>query len=125
MSYRHGAEVDTLPAGRELDALVAAHIMGLVQGRDFGEVALHDWYNPDDEYNAALCRRCIESMDWTPAERAARERPGPCNVDPRPYSTDIAVAWNVVEQCVAMFPDHERQVGVDAVALHGDRKSVV
>jgi hypothetical protein len=81
---------------RDLDQRVAEKVMGLKQPGDFGTVERHDWVESEySEYNQFICRRCHDlSKDW--ADRADLE-PGPCEVGPDLYSSNVAAAWTVVE----------------------------
>jgi hypothetical protein len=87
--------IDTLEAGRELDALVAEKVMG--------------WTWPDDR-----CPICGWSFSDTAAEGCV---PGDCSQRPIPtvpesedyphYSTDITAAWEVVEKMLGQLPQQD------------------
>ena len=62
---------DDMPAGRELDALVAEKIFGLCR-----------WDGVPNAFHPKV-------VQWWQTEQ-------PCN--PPPYSTDIAAAWEIVEK---------------------------
>lgn len=107
--------------GRDIDALVAEHVMGLRPGVDFGEWPQHDWKKDasgeDVHWNnghcyGPICLRCGHSFcvgcDPDLEEQA-------CRRDPPAYSTDIAAAWQVVER-MARRHDlllHLRDTGVE------------
>lgn len=91
-----GAATD-LPAGRELDALVAEKMMGYV------------WRKSNRSGKRCICRpdRCPDWFD-SPADGT---EPLVSDWDSYPftpaYSTDIAAAWEVVERLLVrrMYPD--------------------
>lgn len=70
------AEIDALPAGYELDALVAEKVMGWTErdSRGPGGHPMRRWFPPQNG-----------PWEWDQDE-------------PKPYSTDIAAAWEVVEK---------------------------
>lgn len=77
-------ETQTMKAGRDLDALVDLKVMGFV-------------------WDEARCRICgwplYERIDQGCMKESCsmRPRPAKCADEPPPYSTDIAVAWRIVE----------------------------
>ena len=77
-----------LPAGRELDALIAEKVMGLPP-----EQWRHDAPGCEDIYYN-VCNRCGLSQNSKSDAEFYQER---CP-EPAPYSTDIAAAWLVVEK---------------------------
>jgi len=95
------ADVDMLPAGRELDALIAEQVMGWVRSPNASQ---HAWgaFGADDKWRPV--------RNWSEPEY---------NVFPFQPSIDIFAAWAVVEKCLATCPEHERQVGIDAVVHRG------
>ncbi len=76
-------DVDKLEAGLELDALVAAKVMGAAARR-------HNWVEAG--YPGSL-------DSWTACEYCGKKITQAIEKDscPPPYSTDIAAAWEVVE----------------------------
>lgn len=70
-------EIEQLPAGRELDALIAEALMGWSQKDDSNGFQV---YTPD---------RCL---GWWRADQPKLGDRQPC------FSTDIAAAWQVVEK---------------------------
>jgi hypothetical protein len=79
---------DTMPAGREMDALVAERVMGLA-------------------WDESRCRVCGWPLATDVMQSSAGCYPGNCSLRPRParnadepahYSTDIAAAWLVVKR---------------------------
>ena len=101
-----------LVAGRELDALVAEKVMGLVPGKDFGTWPKHVWQLDDDgevdnfaydgdKHNGPRCTLCDYSY--------CHHCEGPndtCDKPPPGYSTYLLWAWRVVERLqLAVIPD--------------------
>lgn len=99
------SEIDALSAGRELDAKIAEHVMGL-------EIAHRAWpchYAPDcGAYEAVLSERDTDFnakpdvIYWRhhPSENMPDEDKNDLGLwcEPVPhYSTDIADAWRIVE----------------------------
>lgn len=98
-----------LEAGRDLDALVAEKVMGLVPGKDFGKWPAHVWQLDDDgeidtfaydgdNHNGPVCTLC----DYLychhcgpPTER--------CYKPPPAYSKYIITAWQVVEKMQPLY----------------------
>jgi hypothetical protein len=78
-------QIDAMPAGREMDALVAEKVMGFVVMRHRDVDGQHIEHNPDE---------LMRGPDGE-APRYAYMVP----VDH--YSTDIAAAWEVVEKLVS------------------------
>src|SRR4030067_2327836 len=105
---RIGGEMnyDDLPAGREMDALIAEKVMGLTPQKDFGEWPEHEWkLNKDgavddfgmecENHNGPACSRCYYSYcKYCPSPNDH----GKFEVSPRMYSTSISSAWEVVEK---------------------------
>jgi hypothetical protein len=89
---------EPLKAGRELDAVVAEDVFGLVR-------CTAGYAHGPRGYPNTTCYALPESPDQGGELRC--------------YSTEIAAAWEVVEKCLATFPDHERQAGVDAFEHRG------
>lgn len=88
-------KVDEMPAGREMDALIAEKVMG--HRPEYGCFV-------DDTYNGE-CVGTDGATDCLLAEQKLRKQkqiPGDCKywriAEPEPYSTDIAAAWEVVEK---------------------------
>jgi hypothetical protein len=85
--------IDEMPAGREMDALVAEKVMG--NKLEYG-CFIDDGYADD----------CVTDIcDCAIAESLHKEKekfPDKCQywreLDPLPYSTDIAAAWEVVKK---------------------------
>ena len=77
-------EILKMEAGRELDALVAEYVMGDELARQVGapEYATRDMAM--DAGDMSLEGMQIGDFDWE-------------QIEPYPYSTDIAAAWDVVE----------------------------
>lgn len=93
-------DIDTLPAGRELDALVAEKVMGLM---DHGAREQHEWgddFDVPDYHSGHCCKWCGV---YEPTCGCPKDDVGPCVKEPQPYSTSIAAAWDVVEK---MSSDH-------------------
>lgn len=93
-----------LVAGRELDALVAERVMGLVPGKDFGAWPGHAWQLDEDgeiddfaydgdEHNGPRCTLCDESY-CQHCEKPSEV----CEQYPPTYSTNLLFAWQVVER---------------------------
>lgn len=91
-------------AGRELDALVAEKVMGLMPGKDFGEWPEHDWLKNEDgsvdifamdadTHNGPRCIRC----NYGYCHHCQTRPTQPCVKSPVPYSTGILFAWRIVE----------------------------
>lgn len=90
---------------KTLDALVAAHVFGLVEGQDFGEWPEHEWerlkngsiniYSYDEyPHVGPRCTRCGYCYC-----RLCQDMPGePCQREPRPYSEDDRYSMTVVRQ---------------------------
>lgn len=104
-----------IPAGRELDALVAEKVMGLVPGKDFGEWPEHQWrrnakgeidyVEQGERHGGPVCDRCeFGYCQHCPGERE-EAKAHPCEIEPDDYSTDIAAAWQVVERLLTMDPE--------------------
>lgn len=88
----------TLPLapGRELDALVDTLVMGL----DLSPLPEHTWDEDcDSEEYYATCLRCGYPIAWgSTSSLRPEDRPkGPCTLPPKPRSTNIAAAWEVLE----------------------------
>ncbi len=95
--------IDDMPAGREMDALVAEKVMGWDHTHDIDHCEGDSWYSH--------CRNCHrtgedeEIMCWNP-----RDPPLPgCKVAPH-YSTSIEAAWEVIEKL-------EKEGIIDGVSL--------
>jgi ABA sandwich protein len=109
---RDGLRVTALPqkdAGRELDALVAEHVMGWVP-LGIGPRGI----TAGGEGPLAPGWVGFWDGNWT----RWTAMPEPTEEDeeravPWSPSTDIAAAWEVVEKCATLFPAHEQQAGVD------------
>lgn len=95
---------DEMPAGRELDALVAERVMGA----DVSIAPMHTWeLNADgtidtvawdsDYHNGPSCTRCGYSF-CIHCEGETAYTAAPCQVEPPRYSTNITAAWQVVER---------------------------
>jgi hypothetical protein len=84
-------EILALGAGRELDALVAEHVMGWSRGT----------IGPEDDL----------SLVWFPLDG------GGWLEEPRPWSTDIRAAWQVVEKASGFHADAPLHRKFRAVAL--------
>ena len=88
------AEIDALPTGRELDVLVAEKVFG--EAKPSG--------NPINTGSISGIWNCFESWGgqaWT--AEFSRETHDWCFV-PRPFSIDIAAAWEVVEKVWERIP---------------------
>jgi hypothetical protein len=104
--------IDEMPAGREMDALVAEKVMG--NKLEYG-CFVDDRYADD----------CVTDIcDCAIAESLHKEKdkfPDKCQywreLDPLPYSTDIAAAWEVLnkfthkEPCINYLNDLWNPVG--------------
>jgi ABA sandwich protein len=89
--------MNDLAAGRELDALVAEKVMGWI-------TFVSDYGAPTSYYADPQTGR---NVHW--------EKPNGI-IKPFSPSTDIAAAWEVVEQCFTIIPVHQRQFGLNVVA---------
>lgn len=93
----------TLLAGPELDTIVAERVFGLKRGPCTGEVEETD--------GGHICTRCNFCQRWGDWRKEAVH-----NFEPRPYSTSIVSAWEVVEK-VGLFKNcrhlHENALGVE------------
>lgn len=78
---------DEIPAGPELDALVAEHVMGLEYRKEKAFARPDGWF-PKEHPEA--CPR-LDDPDF---HEHFGKHPATCP----PYSTDIAAAWTVVEK---------------------------
>lgn len=91
--------VDEMPAGREMDALVNKVLGNEVRYGCF----VSDWHNDScvGPENAADCLIAKEKI------KRGEEIPRDCEywkaVDPPPYSTDLAAAWEVVNRMKNYF----------------------
>ncbi len=84
---------------QEINERIAV-IMGLEQGKDFGEWPEHDWRGWGNRY-CANCSRCED------------EEPEKCAYVPN-YSGDISLAWQAVERLLSRsFFSIQQQVGTD------------
>lgn len=95
--------VDEMPAGRELDALVAARVFGADLSiapahtwelNEAGEIDVVAW--DSDYHNGPSCTRCGYSF-CIHCEGETAYTAAPCQVEPPRYSTNITAAWQVVE----------------------------
>ncbi len=78
--------IDTMPAGRELDALIAEKVM------DYNR---HEW---NALYGTQLTDYCLKcGITKGRSETIASDKDF-CKHDPPHYSADIAAAWQVVEK---------------------------
>lgn len=107
--------IDTMPAGREMDALVAEKVMGLkrhsiikAQIGGFCKPGC-DGSSEDDEYSGCSCNEkgdgwkckwCDSLWHSKPTREASMDNF--CRFF-RSYSTDIAAAWEVVEKIGGML----------------------
>lgn len=86
-------KVDEMPAGREMDALIAEKVMG--HRPEYG-CFVDDGHSDDCVTDICDCV-IAESL-----HKDGEKFPDKCQywrvVDPFPYSTDIAAAWEVVEK---------------------------
>ncbi len=84
---------------QKLNEFVAENIMGLVRGVDFGDLGKHDWHeNEFSEYGQYTCPRCWQfTDDWVDADNLPV---GGCHKDAPDYSSNISVAWRVVEKLI-------------------------
>ena len=128
------AEILALTTGPELDAWIAR-----LMGDDFGVEPTHRWKRDEygeidrfamnsDYHNGPMCERCWASYCLHCNDKA----PEVCTVFPRPYSTNIADAWRVVEK-VGLFDDPDgvilsRRNGlwyVSQILPHGEWMQIV
>jgi len=115
---------DEMEAGREVDALVAEKVMGLIPQKDFGEWPEHEWKRYEDgeidrvemgDYHMGpQCTRCY----YCYCDDCGKGEEGPCERKPKPYSTNISFAWEVVEKMISNgftfaidFNDYEAHAG--------------
>jgi Phage ABA sandwich domain len=101
----------TMPAGPELDALVAERVMGLAGGEDFGDKPDHNWRELDGDeqdfhQSTYECGRCHRRPGWLVEDELPH---GPCRLGPRPYSTNIAAAWQIVEHALAVEVTYDNE----------------
>lgn len=78
--------IDNLPAGREMDMLIAEHIWG------WGW-----WTCPDahfDKLNAPNAGAWAPKLGWTRVEYPSKSVNSSCDH----YSTDISAAWTIIEK---------------------------
>jgi len=75
-------QIDTMPAGPELNTLVAEYVMGFVN-------ILDDHHRMDCQE----CKRLVEMSYWGKS---------PHQFEPLDYSDDIGIAWDVVEKLVEL-----------------------
>lgn len=112
-------DIAAMPAGRELDALVGARVMGLVPGKDFGAWPGHVWqldvFGEVDvlafdtgEHSGPCCTLCGQSYC-----QHCGQPPEVCEKVAPPYSTNMAFGWPVVERL------RERGFDVDVTARPG------
>lgn len=89
-----------------LDVLVAEHIFGLVDGQDFGLCLEHDWKRDHKggidwyawetlSHMGAECQRCGHQLCIHSSCTEFGEKP--CVSKPKPYSTSLVCAWEVIE----------------------------
>lgn len=91
-----------MEAGRELDTWVAEEVMDLVRGVDFGRTPRHQWrllqVDEAKPYgDTHVCIRCGLGSGHVGTSEAL-QLPGPCDIPPRPYSTDIAAVRLVEDE---------------------------
>lgn len=84
-------EIMKLEAGRELDALVAEHVIGQTDFNHTGFFWEEGMMEDGDGWDGFYCPRCNSSESDKVAKCAKR------------YSTDIAAAWQVVEMDIAQM----------------------
>lgn len=81
-------DVDTMCAGPELDVLVAEKVFGKPR---------HEWrFEPASRGGNFMCSKCDAcycSPPWF-----LTKLPKLCEGEAKPYSTDIATAWEIVEK---------------------------
>jgi Phage ABA sandwich domain len=75
---------DTLPAGAELDMMVAEQVLGKKRGRCPGAIEETD--------GGFVCDSCFRSWDFGEELKAEHD------FVPDPYSTSITAAWALVER---------------------------
>jgi hypothetical protein len=85
-------DIDTMEAGREMDALVAERVMGLTLRREEEDESpthpyVYRWQRPD---GSRICTHTSFGFGWC----GSRDEANKCLPS---YSTDIAAAWQVVE----------------------------
>ena len=101
-------DVDDMPAGHEMDALVAERVMGLVRGADFGRWPEHVWRRDvhgeveniecGGNHSGPHCDRCHYGYCRHCADEAEAAQTQPCEIHPPSYSANITAAWMVVEK---------------------------
>lgn len=95
---------ETREAGRELDALIAEKVMGIVW--DESRCRVCGWPLASFGCEAGACVGGSDIYD--------RQHPADA---PRHYSTDIAAAWLVVEKLV---PDRSSRIQLDSLGFYGE-----
>jgi hypothetical protein len=88
-------DIDLMPAGREMDALVAEKVMGEPK-----PIIVDDW---DSVFSRWLDGCPIESPKEAWLEACLYEHGDTQEWIPRPFSTDIAAAWQVMEKLKDKF----------------------
>jgi hypothetical protein len=98
---------DKMEAGREMDVAIAEKVMGLIPQKDFGSWPEHEWKIGErgeiarldlSEYHMGpQCLRCY----YCYCDGCCEGEKGPCEKKPKPYSTSISAAWEVVEKLTA------------------------
>lgn len=92
---REQTEGSDLPPGRELDALIAEKVMGLVLEQKCTQCDGTGYVDQD------RCHICHYSLG----------HPGVKKIFPKEYSTDIAAAWEVVEKILSTGIDFTLEAG--------------
>ena len=93
-------DYDTMKAGLEMDTLVAEKVMGLIPQKDFGVWDEHVW-KLYENHTGPACNRCYYSYcKHCPAPKDH----GKCEVRPKNYSTDISIAWDIMDHLIDLHP---------------------
>src|SRR5690242_5200794 len=128
-----------MEASRALNALVAEKVMGKQPGVDFGEWPEHQWKRDEDDeidmfgydgdtHNGPSCTHCYYSY----CHHCQDGPTEPCEVEPPPYSTDIAAAWQVVDRlrpqmgvAIAVYDDGSARVELSRARLSFEESNIV